>query len=406
MHILLIHQFLATPNEAGGTRQFELAQHLIRKGHKITFICSTITYLTGKPSSRQKGKFLVRETIDGINIIRTYTFPGLQESFKRRIISFLTFMMSSIIGGLSVGKTDVVIASSPQIFVGISGHLLSKIKRVPFLLEIRDLWPKFAIDIGVLKSQLIIKLSVSLEKYIYKKADYFIINSPGFYDHLEKSGIERKKIFLVPNGVDTKIFSPSDKHNWVRKELGLNEDFVVLYSGAHGLANSLKTVIESARLLQCQSDIKIIFVGDGKEKRNLIQLRDKYKLNNVIFVDAQPKRKMPDYCNAADVCLAILKKLDSFKTTYPNKLFDYMACGRPTILAIDGVAREVLEKARAGEFVEPENPQQLASTILKFYNNRDLIKEYGINARSYVEEHFDREKIAEKFNNILNEITK
>ena len=406
MNILFIHQHFATPNEPGGTRHFELAQHLIKKGHKITFICSTVSYLTGMCSSKHNGEFLVCENVDGINIIRTHNFSGLQESFKKRIISFLTFMVLSAIGGLFVRKTDVVIASSPQIFVGLSGHFLSKIKRVPFLFEIRDLWPKFAIDIGVLKNPLLIKLSVSLEKYIYKKVDYFIINSPGFYDHLEKSGIERKKIFLVPNGVDTKIFSPSDKHNWVRKELGLNEDFVVLYSGAHGLANSLNTVIESARLLHCQSDIKIVFVGDGKEKRHLVQLGDKYKLNNVIFVDAQPKRKMPDFCNAADVCLAILKKLDSFKTTYPNKLFDYMACGRPTILAIDGVAREVLERARAGEFVEPDNPQQLASTILKFYNNRDLIKEYGINARIYVEEHFDREKIAEKFNNILNEITK
>ncbi len=406
MHILFIHQFLATPNEAGGTRQFELAQHLIKKGHKITFICSTITYLTGKPLSRQKGRLFVRETIEGINIIRTYTFPGLQESFKKRIFGFLSFMVSSVIGGLSVRKTDVVLASSPQIFVGISGYLLSKIKRVPFLFEIRDLWPKFAIDIGVLKNPLYIRLSLLLEKIIYKKSDYFIINSPGFYDHLEKSGIERKKIFLIPNGVDTKYFKPSDKQNWVRKEIGLYEDFVVLYSGAFGLANSLDTVIESARYLRHQPDIKIMFVGDGKEKRNLVQLRDKYKLNNVIFVDAQPKRKMPDFCNAADVCLAILKKLASFKTTYPNKIFDYMACGRPTILAIDGVAREVLEKAHAGEFVEPENSQHLASTILKFYNNRALIQKYGINARRYVVDHFDREKIAENFNRVLKKITK
>ncbi|MHA1382078.1 MAG: glycosyltransferase family 4 protein, partial [Candidatus Helarchaeota archaeon] len=283
-------------------------------------------------------------------------------------------------------------------------YILSKIKKTTFIFEIRELWTKFAIETGVLNNSLAVFLAGFLEKFIYKRADYFIINSPGFYKHLEKFGVAKNKTFLIPNGVDTKIFKPDNKYNQVRKEFNLNKNFVVLYSGAHGLANSLDTIIESARLLKDRSDIKFLFVGDGKEKRHLVLIRDKYKLKNVIFVDAQSKSKMPEYCNAADVCLATLKKLDSFKTTYPNKIFDYMACGRPTILAIDGVAREVLEKAKAGEHVEPENPHQLARAVLKFFNNKDLITEYGKNARKYVIEHFDREKIAEYLNVILNEI--
>jgi len=406
MHILLIHQYFVSPNEAGGTRHFELARYLIKKGHKITIIGSTISYLTGTSSSKYRRKILVRENIEGINIIRTYAYSGINKSYNNRLISFITFMISSIIAGLFVKNIDVIIASSPQIFVGISGYVVKKMKRVPFIFEIRDLWPKFAIDTGVLMSPLLIKLSNILEKFIYKKADYFIINSPGFYEHLDKFDIQKDKIFLIPNGVDTKIFRPDKKYNRVRKDLNLEKNFIVLYSGAHGLANCLETVIESARLLSNNPNIKFLFVGDGKEKRNLILLRDKYKLKNVIFVDAQPKSRIPEFCNAADVCLATLKKLNAFKTTYPNKLFDYMACGRPIILAINGVARELIEEAKAGEFVAPENPKQLACTILKFYYNRDLIEKYGINARKYVVKYFDREKIAENLNNILDSISK
>ena len=406
MHILLIHQIFLTPLEAGSTRHFELAKYLVKKGNKVTIIGSTVSYLTGKVEERYKGKFISRESIDGVEIVRAWAYPKIHKSYVRRFFSFISFMLSSIIAGLKTKKVDVIIACSPQIFTGISGFILSKLRKVPFIFEVRDLWPKFAVETGVIANSIIIFLAESLEKFIYKRANYFIINSPGFFSHLKKFGIKKEKIFLVPNGVDTKIFKPEDRHNRVRKELGLNDDFVVMYSGAHGLANNLETIIHSARLLVDYHDIKFLFVGDGKEKSRLMKLAESYDLKNVIFADAQPKEKMPQYCNAADVCIAILKKLKSFTTTYPNKIFDYMACGRPTILAIDGVARKVIEKAEAGEFVEPDDQEQLAQKVLKFYNNPELIKQYGINARKYAEEHFDREKIAENLNNVLNKVLK
>jgi len=406
MHILFIHQIFLSPKEAGSTRHFELAKYLVKKGNRVTIIGSTVSYLTGKVEERFKGKFLYKEVIGGVEIIRVLTYSKIHKSYVKRLLSFISFMISSIIGGLRTDKIDIVIACSPQIFTGISGYVLSKIKRVPFIFEIRDLWPKFAIEIGILTNSLIIFLAEFLEKFIYKKADYFIINSPGFYDHLKKFGIQQNKIFLIPNGVDTKIFMPENKYNRVRKDLELDKNFIVMYSGAHGLANSLDTIVHSARLLIDYPEIKFLFVGDGKEKKRLAKLRNEYKLRNVIFIDAQPKKRMPEFCNAADICVATLKKLDCFTTTYPNKIFDYMACGRPTILAIDGVAREVIEKAKAGEFVEPENPKNLAVTILKFYKNPILIEEYGMHARRYVVDHFDREKIAENLNSSLNKVLK
>lgn len=406
MHTLFIHQIFLTPKEAGSTRHFELAKHLVKKGNKVTIIGSTVSYLTGTVEKRFKGKFIHKEIIQGVEIVRVWAYSKIHKSYVKRVFSFISFMFSSIIAGLKTKKIDAIIACSPQIFTGISGFILSKLKKVPFIFEVRDLWPKFAIETGVISNPVIIRLAEFLEKSIYKRADYFIINSPGFNSHLINFGIQQNKIFLIPNGVDTQSFKPENKHNRIRKELGLDKNFVVLYSGAHGKANDLDTIIHSANLLSDHSDITFLLVGDGKEKKRLIRLRDKYNLKNVIFAGAQPKNRMPEYCNAADVCIAILKKLDSFKTTYPNKIFDYMACGRPTILAIDGVAREVIEKAKAGEFVEPENPEQLANKVLKFYKNQDLIKEYGINSRKYVVEHFDRERIAKNLNTALNEVLK
>lgn len=195
--------------------------------------------------------------------------------------------------------------------------------------------------------------------------------------------------------MDTTIFKPGEKYNSIREEFGLNENFVIMYAGAHGLANNLEIVIESARILKNYPDIVFVLVGDGKEKLRLIELKNGYGLENILFIDAQPKKRMPEFCLAADVCLAILKKLSSFKLVYPNKLFDYMASGRPTILAVDGVARKLLEKGQGGIFVKPQSPKMLADAVLKLYKDRKLVEKYGRNARKYVASYFERKKIAE-----------
>jgi len=401
MHILFIHQIFLSPDEAGSTRHFELARYLTKRGHRVTIIASTVSYLTGSVSQRFRGKFIYRENVEGVEIFRIWAYPEIHESYIKRFWSFISFMVSSILGGLVVGKIDIIIACSPQIFTGISGYILSKIKRVPFIFEIRDLWPKFAIETRVLTNQTLIFLAGLLEKFIYKKADYFIINSPGFYGHLDGFNIPRNRIFLIPNGVDTNIFKPGIKYNTVRKKLNLDGKFVVMYAGAHGRANGLDTVIESARLLKDYAGIIFLLIGNGKEKQRLMKLKDDLGLANLLFIDAQPKNKMPEFCNAADAGLAILLKREAFKTVFPNKVFDYMACGIPTILAIDGVIRRVLEESQAGVYVEPEDARALAEAVLNLYRNRNLLERYGINARRYALEHFDRSKISGYLNEVL-----
>ena len=402
MRVLLIHQGFCTPNEPGSTRHFELCRYLVKKGHKVVVIGGMANPLTMEAPRWCRRKFLFKENVEGVEILRAFTISKPKQSFIKRIISYLSFMISSIIVSFCLSSVDLVIACSPQIFTGISGYVVSRVKKIPFIFEIRDLWPDFAIEEGILRGRFKIQIAKCIEKFIYKKAHYFIINSPGYFSHLAKFGIDKKRIIFVPNGVDTDIFKPGKKNSHIRKQLRLDGKFVVLYAGAHGQANNLKTVIEAAKLIKNNKDIVFLLVGDGKEKRDLINLSRYYSLENVIFLDPQPRERMPEICAASDVCLAILKK--NYKTTYPNKIFDYMASGRAIILAIDGVARKVIEKANAGVFVEPENPKALKTAILNLYHHRELLGEYGVNARKYVVKYFDRQKIAEHFHQALTKI--
>ena len=405
MHILFIHQHFLTPEEGGSTRHFELAKYLAGNGNKVTVIAGSVNYLTGKNSRRDGKKIPRREIVDGIEVIRTWAYPGIHKSYISRFFSFISFMISGIIAGFAIRKVDIVIACSPQIFTGISGAILAWIKRAPFVFEIRDLWPQFAIETGVLTNYLLVYLAGMLEKGIYTAADFFLVNSPGFIGHLEKFNIPRGKIFLIPNGSDTTVFCPGKKDNFIRSEFGLNEYFVAMYAGAHGLANGLDVLVESAKILKDRDNIMFVLVGDGKEKTRLMELSNSYDLKNIRFIDTQPREIIPDFFRAADVCLAVLQKKGSFKTVYPNKLFDYMASARPVILGIDGSAREVLEKAGAGIFVEPGNPGRLAEAVLELYNDRDRAKTYGDNGRKYVIENFDRRDIASRLEKVLKEIT-
>jgi glycosyltransferase involved in cell wall biosynthesis len=300
------------------------------------------------------------------------------------------------VAGLRVRNIDIVLGTSPPIFQGISAYLLSRLKRVPFVFEVRDLWPDFAIEMGVLRNPLLIWMSRRLEVFLYRHADLIIVNSPGFISHLRCYTVPAEKIALVPNSVEVEMFNPSDRGEEVRRELNLDGKFVVLYAGAHGPANDLDTLLKAAKLLKEYDEIVFVLVGDGKERPKLMRQAEKLQLWNVRFVPAQPKVRMPAFLAAADVCIAILKNIPMFTTTYPNKVFDYMAAGRPTLLAIDGVIRQVIEDADGGIFVQPGNPEALANGLLTLYENPCLRGQQGMNARNYVATHFDRSEQALK----------
>ena len=398
MHILLIHQAFAGINEPGGTRHHEIANYLAQEGHQVTVIASPVSYLTGKSSS---AKWKVEEETGNPNvrIIRSYTYQKLHRSFVHRMISFFSFTFSSFWIGMGVPNIDLVWGTSPPLFQAPSAWLIAALKRKPFLLEIRDLWPLFAVEVGVLKNKLFIRMAEWLERFLYKRANVCVVNSPGYVQHVSRRG--GKVVELVANGSDPAMFQPADHGDAFRKEHNLEGKFVMAYAGAHGMSNNLAVVLDAANILKCESQIHFLFVGDGKEKANLLAKADRLGLENVTFLPPVVKSEMHEVFSAVDATLAILKPIDVYKTTYPNKVFDGMAAGRPVVLAIDGVSREVVEKYDAGIFTPPGDADGLAKTVLTLANDPDRAKLMGKNGRKAVQDHYNRIQQAEKMMSIL-----
>ena len=401
MHILLVHQSFATLDEPGGTRHHELARHLASLGHQVTVIASPVSYLTGKARSGRVAWF-DRQDEQGVSIYRTYTYAALHRSFIHRVFSFLSFMFSSFWVGLSIRHVDVVWGTSPPIFQGITAWSLARLKRVPFLFEVRDLWPAFAIQVGVLQHPLLIKASEWLESFLYRRADRLIVNSPGFIEHVRARGA--RVVEVISNGADPRMFNPQDDGAAFRKLHELGGKYVVLYAGAHGLSNDLGIVLEAAQILRQRPEVVFVFLGDGKEKSALMSRAEEMGLPNVRFIASVPKLEMAQALAAADACIAILKPIPLYATVYPNKVFDYMAAGRPVLLAIDGVIREVVEQAQAGIPVQPGNAPALAEAILTLAYQPAVGRAMGLNGRSYIETHFDRVVLADKLARLLQEL--
>ncbi len=404
MHILLIHQAFAALDEPGGTRHIEIAHVLAEKGHRVTIITSPVSYLTGKSKGVAARWQSVEQVSPQIRILRVYTYPALHKSFFHRVISFVSFMFSSFFVGLSVRDVDLIWGTSPPIFQGWTAWLLARLKGIPFLFEVRDLWPAFAIAVGVLRQKFLIRLSLWLEKFLYHHADVIVVNSPGFIDHIHRRG--GCEIRLVENGVDPAMFVSAAGGRNFREKHGLQNECVILYAGAHGISNDLPVVLEAAELLKEEKHIKFVFVGDGKEKPGLQHLAQEKNLQNTLFLPPVPKSEMAEVIAAADACLAILKPLELYKTTYPNKVFDYMAAGKPVLLAIDGVIREVVEKADGGVFVQPGNPRSLADAALWVNQHPQQAQAMGTSGKAYVTAHFNRRQLAEKFEQVALELLK
>ena len=402
MHILIIHQAFAALDEPGGTRHHEMALHLSKMGNRVTVIASPVSYITGDAQGSRMRWVERQDGGKGVTILRTYTYRRLHKSFIHRIFSFLSFMVSSFFVGLSVKDVDLVWGTSPPIFQGITAWMLARLKRARFLFEVRDLWPAFAVAVGVLTNPALIKASEWLEGFLYRRADQLMVNSPGFTDHIQARG--GKDIALVPNGADAGMFDPDADGKAFREAHGLEGKFVALYAGAHGMSNDLGVVLDAAKLLEDRSDIALVLLGDGKEKPNLIQRADDLKLKNVHFIPPVPKEEMRVALAAADACIAILKPIEMYKTVYPNKVFDYMAAGRANILGIDGVIRQVVEDAEAGVFVQPGDPEALADAVRRMADDPEGTRQMGKNGRAYLEEHFDREVLAGKLEKLFKSV--
>jgi len=399
VNILVIHQYFLDKDQGGGSRFNQFVKFWTDMGHEVTVIAGMVHYATGEKPSKWKGRLIVEEDYEGAKVIRTYVSDKYNVSFLGRLFGYFSFMLSSLLAMFKIkDKPDVIIATSPPLFTGVTGFLLSLRFGCAFVFEVRDLWPESAIELGIIKNKFLIKASFWLEKAIYKLASRINVLTPAFKDAIVKKGISPHKIWLIPNGADLDLFSEEDVRD-IRKEYGWDDKFVVLYIGAHGVANNLEQLIFAAeKLKEALPDVLFVLIGDGMEKPKLVKMVKEKGLDNVIFIPPQPKERIKDFVYAADVGIAVLKRVDVFKTVYPNKVFDYMCCKKPVILGIDGIARKlVVDEAKCGIYYEPENIDMLVDAVKMYYNDEKLRKEHGENGYRFVKANFDRKVLAKKY---------
>jgi glycosyltransferase involved in cell wall biosynthesis len=294
----------------------------------------------------------------------------------------------------------VVLVTSPPLFVGLSGYIISVFKRIPFVFEVRDLWPESAIDTGVLTNKFIIKVAFSFEKFIYKRATLINVLTPAFYNTLKNvKRVPENKLIMIPNAADfslsEELLQSFDRENF-RKKMDLDRKFVITYVGAHGVANHLQQILQAGKKLE-DTNLLFLLIGQGMEKENLKKMAIDLDVKNVRFIDAVPKKEVFKYILASEMGASVLKNVDAFKTVYSNKTFDYMSCKKPVLMAIDGVSRQLIQDAECGVYVEPENIEEYDKKIREYLHNPERLQREGNNGYNYAKINFDRMVLAEKY---------
>ena len=402
MRVLLIHQYFLEDHQGGGSRWNEMSRIWTEAGHGVTVIAGMGHYMGDKSRAYEERYFVKKRNMNGVRVIRCFVQAHRNTGFISRILAFLVFVFSSIWAGIfhAREKYDVIIVTSPPIFLGITALVLSVIKKVPFVFEVRDLWPESAIEMGFLKNRFLISLACWFEKYLYRKAKMINVLTPAFREMLvDMKSVDPKKIILIPNGADFK-YSDEVLDNLdvtaFRKKNGLDSRFVVTYVGAHGPANHLIQILETADILR-NTYVCFLLIGEGACKKSLMMEARKRNLTNVKFIDFCPREEAFKYIIASDMGTSVLKKTEIFKTVYSNKTFDYFSCKKPILMAIDGISRTLVEDANAGIFVDPENPKDFAGKILQCMNKPEKLRKQGENGYIYAKTHFDREVLARKY---------
>jgi len=406
MKILYVSQYFPPEMGAPAARAVELSRHWAAAGHQVTVLTGFPNHPTGKVPAEYRVKFrrlVVREQIDGVNVVRTWLLPFPNRRAHERMLNYSSFCASAATTGLFLSRPDVVIASSPQLLVGLSGWWLARWKRVPFVFEVRDLWPESLAAVGMSDGNSLLHRSLAkIAGFLYRRSDRVVVVTPAFEEFLVKRwAVPREKISVIENGVETELFAPEARTDR-RRELGLEGKFVVSYIGTMGMAHGLETIVAAAlQLRDANPRIVFLMLGEGAEKRRILELARERGLHNIRFVDQQPREKIPSYISASDACLVLLKKTELFKTVIPTKMLEFMSCARPVILGVDGQARTILEEARGGVVIEPENSDALARAICYLAENRDRGRELGQNGREYIVRKFSRHRTAEKYIRVL-----
>jgi glycosyltransferase involved in cell wall biosynthesis len=391
---------------APSARTFEHARHWVASGHDVTVITGFPNHPTGIMRPEYRGYFVKRENTEGIDLLRTWVYCAPNKGFFRRILNFLSFSFSSLVlGSLMTGRPDVVVGTSPQFFCAVAAYLLSVVKRAPFIFEVRDIWPQSAVELGALKNPLVIKILEAIELHLYRRAALIVVVAESTGPYLIGRGISSEKIVTVPNGIDPKYHASADiKPEQIRENLGMGDGFIVSYIGTHGMSHALDVVLRAAEKLKEDSKIHFLFVGEGAEKENLMRLATDLKLNNVTFINEQPREQLPAFYHASDVSIVPLRRLPIFEKVLPSKLFELMGAGCPMICSVEGEAAQLVRSAAAGLCIEPENAKALIEAINRLQSDAVLRKQLGLNGRQFVKTYYLRSKLAEKYINAIESV--
>lgn len=404
---------------APAARAAELAQHWAVAGHEVSVLTGFPNHPTGVVPDEWRFRLrrltyqeLIYEKRTNqknagcVQVFRTWLWPLPNRKAHERMRNYASFCVSAALRGLTVPRPDVVIATSPQLLVGLAGWWLGFARQLPFVFEVRDLWPESLVAVGAGGSDSLLHHALSaVAEFLYRQSDRIVVVTPAFKEYLiQHRRVPAEKIAIVENGVETSLFAPrpADDDLALRHELGVEGRFLVCYVGTMGMAHGLETLLDAASELRRENaNVQFLLVGEGAEKERIKSLAHSRRLTNIRFLDQQPREKIPALISASDACLVLLKKTDVFKTVIPTKMLECMSCARPVILGVDGQARQIVEEAGAGVVIEPENVGALVQAINQLAANSELGQALGLNGREHILRYFSRDWTAEKYIQIL-----
>ena len=404
MHILFLTDNFPPEVNAPASRTFEHCRIWAKAGHQVTVITCAPNFPTGKVFAGYKNKIWQTEDMDGIRVLRVWTYITANEGFIKRILDYVSFMPSAVLAAMFVHKPDLVIGTSPQFFTACAAYAVSVFKRIPFVFELRDIWPESIKAVGAMRDSPIILLLEKIELFLYRKAHLIVSVTHSFKKILIDRGISADKIQVITNGVDASRFVQSDKDVDLVRQYRLENQFVAGYVGTHGMAHHLETVLEAAAIAQGHGDtIKFVLLGNGARKTELVKLAKRMHLHNVIFIDSVPKAEVPRYWSLLDVSIIHLKKMDLFTSVIPSKLFECMAMGIPVLHGVAGESANIVQDNQAGLVFEPENAIALYDNLLKLKSDHATyltLQTHAVKAAR----RYDRTHLANEFFALLKQL--
>ncbi|WP_294950894.1 glycosyltransferase family 4 protein [Sulfurovum sp.] len=398
MKILFLTDNFPPETNAPATRTYEHCKEWVKKGAEVTIITCAPNFPQGKVYEGYKNRLYQKENIDGIEVIRVWSYITANEGFAKRVLDYVSFAFSAFWVGL-FQKADVVVATSPQFFTTWAAVGISKIRRKPWIFELRDLWPESIRTVGAMKQSRVLDWLEKVELWLYRDADRVVAVTEAFKQNLIGRGIDAEKIDVVTNGANLELYVARKKDKALLKSLGLEGKFVVGYIGTHGMAHSLDFIVTALKKVD-DPDIHFLFVGGGAMKQTIVEMAEKLALKNVTFLDPVSKKQVPDYLSIIDVSLAPLKKSDTFKTVIPSKIFEASAMRKPTLLGVEGQAQEIIEKYGAGLCFKPEDETDFLEKLGRLKNDKALYETCQSGCDKLVQD-FDRKVLAEKMLGIL-----